>query len=327
MKNIIIVAFITCFITVAKGQDKILLSQYFQNMPAFNPALTGVNDFLDFRMGYRQQWMGFQGAPRTLYLSGYGALNGGNETGFQRSIRTSEAKSRAKSTIKHGVGGSMHLDEQGPYQQMEVNLNYAVHVPVSANTYLSFGVIPALYNAKVDFSKAEVRDALTDQAYQNFLTNGASGTFFQLSSGIALYSERYYAAYSAMQMTRTLISGNENLHTGNGHLRHQVMGGYRFYLNQDFELVPNALVRLENAVPLVWDAGARVQYKGQFWMGASYRNDNSLIGMLGMLYNDKVRISYSYEYKSAGVDDFNSSSHELVLGLQLFNHSKYVSMW
>jgi len=337
LKNIYILAIaILLSVSIAKAQDKILLGQYFQNLPASNPALTGTNDFLDIRMGYRQQWMGFDGAPKTAFISAYGAINNKEVRSFQRhAIRTSDVRQDNASSqhtgmpsLKQGVGGNLQIDEQGPFSQTEFNLNYAVHVPMSYRTYLSFGLMPGIYNAGVDFNKVEVKDLATDQTYQNLLKNGESSTFFQLSGGISLYSDRYYAAYSMMQLTRSLLSGNENLNNEGGSVRHQLMGGYRFYLNQDIELVPNVFVRMEESIPVLWDAGARVQYKGQFWMGASYRNDNSVIGMLGLLYNDMIRIGYSYEHKTgAGVDTFNSGSHELALGLQLFNHSKYISMW
>lgn len=327
MRHIFLIIAITCIFSVARAQDKILLSQYFQNMPAFSPALTGANDFLDLRMGYRQQWMGFDGAPRTLYISGYGALDTEEDPYHSHTLRTSDSNEPHTSGIKHGVGGNLELDEQGPYSQTEFNLNYAVHVPVSERTYLSFGVSPGIYNAKIDFTKAEVKDMTSDQAYQDLLTNGGSANFFQLSSGLALYSDRYYAAYSMMQLVKSHIGGNENLDNNGSEIRHQVMGGYRFFLSQDVELVPNAFVRMQQSTPLLWDAGARVQYKRNFWLGASYRNDKSIIGMVGLVYNDKFKIGYSYEHKSAGVDGFNSGSHELVLGLQLFNHNRYVSMW
>lgn len=335
MKNIFLSAIAIVFsVSISQAQDKILLDQYFQNLPAFNPALTGSNDFLDVRMGYRQQWMGFDGAPRTMYLSGYGALNNKEAPSFQRhSIRTSGLNDNSSKPVsgipalKQGVGGNLEIDEQGPFSQTEVNLNYAVHIPISYRTYLSFGLAPGIYNAKVDFNKVDVKDAETDPTYQDLLGNGESSTFFQLSGGISLYSDRFYAAYSMMELTHSLISGNETLNNDGGSVRHQVMGGYRFYLNQDFEFVPNAFVRMEKAMPLLWDAGARVQYKGQFWMGASYRNDNSLIGMVGLLYNDMIRIGYSYGHKTSGTDTFSSGSHELVLGIQFFNHSKYISMW
>lgn len=218
------------------------------------------------------------------------------------------------------------MDEQGPFQQMEFNLNYAVHVPVNYRTYLALGLSPGIYNAKIDFLKVSVNDP-SDPTYDRLVENGESSTFFQLSGGLSLYSDRFYVGYSTMQLTRALLSGNEALNNKTQSMRHQVMGGYRFYLNQDIELVPNAFVRMEESVPLLWDAGARVQYKGTFWLGASYRNDDSLVGMLGLLLKDKFRVGYSYEHKMTGAANFNSSSHEIVLGLQLFNYSRYVSMW
>lgn len=334
MKNIIIaVAIILFSISMAGAQDKYLLSQYFQNMPAFNPALTGANDLLDLRIGCRQQWVGFEGAPRTMYLSGYGAINAIDEQTYTRNSLSTSAMDRKDASAtgffartKQGTGGGLYLDEQGPFRQMEINLNYAVHVPVSHRTYMSVGLMPGIYQARIDFSRVEVLDIATDPTYLNLLENGGSSAHFQVSGGLSLYSDNYYIAYSMMQMTRVNISGNESLND-KGEVRHQFMGGYRYYLNQDLELVPNVFVRVEEAMPLLWDAGARVQYKGQFLMGASYRNDKSLTATLGLLYNDKVRIGYSFEFKTGPSETFNSGSHEIVLGLQLFNHSRYVSMW
>src|SRR5690606_19536272 len=163
-------------------------------------------------------------------------------------------------TVKQGLGGNLQTDEQGPFRQMEINLNYAVHIPVSHRTYLSMGLSPGIYHAKVDFSNVEVMDLDRDETYLNLLENGESSAFFQLSGGFSLYSDRYYAAYSMMQLTHAHIGGNESMNNEGKEVRHQFMGGYRFYLNQDFELVPNAFVRMEKTMPLLWDAGARIQY-------------------------------------------------------------------
>ena len=56
------------------AQDNFYFSQYFQVGPAINPAFTGIDNFLDVKVNYRNQWAGFGDSPSTNYIGVNGYL-------------------------------------------------------------------------------------------------------------------------------------------------------------------------------------------------------------------------------------------------------------
>ena len=44
-------------------------TQYIFNNYLLNPAVTGIENYVDVKMGHRNQWTGLEGAPVTSYLS------------------------------------------------------------------------------------------------------------------------------------------------------------------------------------------------------------------------------------------------------------------
>jgi hypothetical protein len=51
------------------GQQRPQYTQHMINPFLVNPAVSGTEDYTDIRAGYRKQWVGFDGSPRTMYLS------------------------------------------------------------------------------------------------------------------------------------------------------------------------------------------------------------------------------------------------------------------
>lgn len=319
MKKIIIIIVISALsIQLTKAQTNPLLGQYIQNLPMYNPSLAGVNDFLDINAGFRQQWVGFQKAPQTNYLSAYGIIRFNGE----------KEKSEFAKSLKHGVGGFVTLQNQGYYRQYEVSFTYAVHVPVFNDTYVSLGISPSFYNNQIDLTDVWVKDELTDETYQSVMENGYSNTFLHTNLGFSMYSPNYYVSYSLMEASEMQLKGNEETDNNVSKSRHHIMGGYRFHLNADFDIIPNTFVRIDQARPTFYEVGVRSQYKRNLWAGLSYRNDNTLVSMIGVLVRDKFKIGYAFEHKWGQVSQFNSGSHEIVLGIRLFDKNQSeVSMW
>ncbi|MBK8615138.1 MAG: type IX secretion system membrane protein PorP/SprF [Flavobacteriales bacterium] len=57
----------------ARAQQIAQYTQYVFNQFSVNPAVAGSKDCLDVRLGFRQQWVGFPGAPVTAWASLHGA--------------------------------------------------------------------------------------------------------------------------------------------------------------------------------------------------------------------------------------------------------------
>lgn len=314
MKKLIYIIFAVSIFQTAHGQTNSLLGQYFQNLPAYNPGHAGMNDYLDITAGYRQQWAGFKGAPKTMYISAYGVLNSGS-------------KEKTTPTIKHGVGGFILVDKKGFFKQTEGALVYAVHIPLFGKTYMSAGMSASIYNGKIDLSGVWVKDQAIDDTYQSLVVDGASSTFIHLNTGVTMYSDKYYISYAIMEAADLLISGNDEVNYDKSPFRQHIMAGYRFQVREDIELIPNTFVRIDQNKPTLYELGLRARYNQNTWVGASYRNDKTIVGMFGFSINNKYNFSYAYEHKFADISNYSSGSHELVLGVRLFNKSGAPPMW
>lgn len=320
MKNIICAFTALLIYTSTSAQTNPLLGLYFQNLQVYNPAHAGMNDYLDINMGIRQQWAGFDGSPRTLYLSANAMLK------FNK-LEDLSTESTVKPGLKHGVAGSLLSDKQGPYEQSEISLAYAAHVPLTQDLYLSMGASPGIYNAKVDMSDVWVKDMANDQTYQSMIVNGSSNTYLHVNMGISLYSKAFYLSYSMAEAAKVSLSGNKDISQEGDQMRHHILGGYRIDLKNSFELMPNAFIRFDQTKPAFYEGGIRARYQQNYWLGASFRNDNTYVGMLGFTFNDKYRLGYSFEYKTKDISRYSNGTHEINIGLRLFNHSGSASMW
>ena len=68
MKKLFTLILLLMTIQVVAQQDP-LFSQYMFNKLAFNPAYAGSRDMLSADVLYRNQWVNFDGAPKTLSAS------------------------------------------------------------------------------------------------------------------------------------------------------------------------------------------------------------------------------------------------------------------
>ena len=330
-KLLLIFALISVCIGKAYSQGGIFLSQYYQNLPGFNPALTGATDFLDIRVGTRQQWVGFDGAPQTYFVAANGIIKPKVNPYRKNSLRVSEpgeaAASAARlSNVKWGLGGSILQEEQGPFKQLETTFNAASHIAITERTYLSMGLAGGFSNYRINVAEIMVADAVNDATYSQFLANGFDNTYANLNAGLSIYSDKYYFGLSAVHLSRTLLAGNEMLNADGTQRLFHAVGGYRFYL-QNFDIVPNFNVRMQKSQPLLVDLGARVRYNKLVFAGATYRNDHTIVGLVGMDITDKITFTYSIESKVGSNSDIYNGSHEVLLGLKLFNHNRYNPLW
>ena len=51
------------------AQQKPVYTQYILNNYIINPAITGIENYTDVKISYRNQWAGIEGAPVTTNLS------------------------------------------------------------------------------------------------------------------------------------------------------------------------------------------------------------------------------------------------------------------
>src|SRR5579872_3103556 len=70
MKRLLLSVFLSISVLqFAIAQQKPQYTQYVLNNLLINPAVTGIENYIDVKTGYRSQWTGLQGAPVTSYIT------------------------------------------------------------------------------------------------------------------------------------------------------------------------------------------------------------------------------------------------------------------
>ena len=75
MRILVIFIFVLLSCAMAFGQQIPHHSQYMFNDFLINPAVAGNKEYAPVILGFRNQWTGFTGAPRTMTLSMHTALD------------------------------------------------------------------------------------------------------------------------------------------------------------------------------------------------------------------------------------------------------------
>ena len=321
--------------STVKAQQPFRFTQYFQNTIAINPAVAGSEDFLDVKLGYRQQWTGLEASPQTLYVSAHAPLAARTD-GFSyrdNSLRISDPNlytqaesGRALSSMKqtrHGVGGYVLNDQQDVFQQTLAFATYAAHFPIGARTRLAVGLSGGLRNTQIDLTRLS-GDLGGDPTFERYQSQDGNVMKLDLNVGLFLYSESYFVGYSATQLlNQSLYPGVDSIEAAPS-IYHYGLAGLRFNLNSSLLLMPGVLVGYDGGgvLPLTLDANVRLRFKNLVWAGVSYRNTQTLAGMLGFNINNQFNVNYAYDYGLGGASALRSGTHEIVLGFTLFNHQE-----
>ncbi len=332
MRRYLFVLFSVFTFHICIAQQKPQYTQYVFNNLLINPAVTGIENYVDVKTGYRSQWTGLEGAPVTSYLTAsvpFGsdfvggdaaALSGGNDANpYSRLFsQTYEA-----STPHHGLGFMVISDQAGPISTTNVDLTYAYHLGISSDFNLSLGVEAGANHISLNTSMLTLENPL-DPA----IANGNNSQWKpDLGIGIWGYSGNYYFGVSALQ----LLTQNQYFSTNNSTTQAKtvpqlfITGGVKIFLNDDVTLLPSALVKFISPLPVTYDINAKIAFKDRFWVGAAYRNGDAIAGMVGLNISSLINIGYSYDYTTSALRTVSNGTHEIVINLMLNNRDHQVA--
>lgn len=311
------------------AQSSYHLTQYFQNAPVLNPAFTGIDNFTDIKIGYRQQWTGLENSGRTFYASVYGLLVRSKYDKIKsNSLRISDPSLyegtetenfKRKAAIKHGIGGYVINDQFGPFNQTYGYLTYAFHYPLTRELQLSVGVSGGINRKRIDTDQVQVKNPDADITYQAFLASGAVSNNFDVNAGMTLYSQRFYLGYAVQRLLGNPIFNNDEVNFEKQAIGHVVSAGYVLPLGADYLFLPSVATTINPGLPSIVDISAKIRYQKSYWLGLNYRDSRALSIMGGVFINERYSLSYSYDFSFNEVSQYMQGSHEIVLGIMLNN--------
>ncbi|MVT10708.1 PorP/SprF family type IX secretion system membrane protein [Chitinophaga tropicalis] len=328
MNKTIIFCLGICCAANCTAQQKPHYTQYILNQYIVNPALSGIENYVDIKLSHRHQWSGLNGAPVTTYFTIQGPIGKKDYHTTATSFAVPGENPRGQRYWEnytapephHGIGLQVINDVAGPLNNFSAYGTYAYHIGLSPRTSLSAGFGAGISRFSLKSSSLDFGNTTVDPAV--YSSGAVNTTKFDMMAGLYLYSADYFVGLSAQQIVPSRLDFSDHtITTGAGKTVPHIFvtTGYRFLLNEDFNLLPSVMVKYINPLPIQIEGNVKLQYRDLIWIGGSYRYKDSFAGMMGVNISNKVNLGYSYDNSTGTLNNYNKGSHELVLGFIIGN--------
>lgn len=301
--------------------------QPFQYAPIYNPAFTGMENFLDLKLGHRYQWAAFKdNAPQFSNL----AVNFRTKqpldlrTNALRPSRTDFTRVVPKSRLSyHGLGFNVYNEKLGPLKEYGVGLHYAVHLPLSEKITFSVGAGAMYENSQLrggdELYWGENVD-INDPVYKTLQAGNISQSSVWTRAGILLYGDNFYVGATYYPWNTKLsdpdLAFDDQFYSGS------FQAGVAFPVNADFDLKPGILALWQIDNTFLIDYQVKFYLQDKAWFGLTYRDVQAGVVSGGFNFNKTLSASYSYEFALGKLRTFSGSTHELVLSARLRNYKQ-----
>ena len=293
-KYIQLLLILTTLAPLLKAQQDPMFSQYMFNGMAVNPAYAGSRDVLSLTGLARAQWVSVPGAPTTQTFAAHTPDRSG----------------------RYGFGLTMVNDKISYLNQTLVNGAFALRIPLRTGT-LALGLQGMVSSYRINWNQAYLinpNDAILGTNARNMLLPNA---------GVGVYysNDRWFAGAAAPRLLINSISEGKpgiSLSQSTRDLailsRHFfVWTGVALNMSQDVVFRPTLLLKYVEAAPTELDLTAHFILKEKYWIGASYRTGDGVLGMLQYQINPQFMAGYSYDFPLTQLSRFTSGTHELML--------------
>ncbi len=281
-------------LTTVFGQQDPQYTQYMYNMNILNPAYAGSKGITSIGLLGRTQWVGVEGAPRTVTLAMHSPIG--------RAV---------------GIGLSVIHDEIGPVKEDNIYADFSYTIFTSEEGRLAFGL-------KAGVTFMDVRELImVDPDPLNIPIHQTSPNF---GAGVYYYTDKFYVGLSAPNFleTKHLEKDGGVVSTASEKMHYFLTSGFVFDVADNLKLKPSAMFKATAGAPLSVDLSLNLLVDEKVELGLSHRFDDSISALVGFQVNDDFRVGYAYDYTTTRFGDFNSGSHEIML-LFDFNRKKVKS--
>jgi len=291
MRKLLTISFflIAIFSSTSYCQQYPVFTQYYFNELVINPAYAGAHVQASITSTYRQQWVNFPGAPRTISLSGHTSL-----------LRD-----------KVGVGLLINQDKIGSYSNENIYgfYSYKIHF---AEATLAFGLQAGFNLIGADFSDLDLRD-VNDISF-NSIVKDAKPNF---GTGIYFSKEKFFVGFSVpFILTNSVSASLEDVVQNIKEARYYFLrSGAVLPLDarEVVKLNPSILVRAQEGQPLSMDLNLGFIIHDVVSAGGSWRSGDAMMAFIDLQLSEKFHFAYSYDLTSSEIRRYSNGSHEFML--------------
>lgn len=332
MKKIFAAILLQAISILVFAQAKPSYTQYVLNNYILNPAVTGIENYTDIKLSYRNQWTGIQGSPVTSYFTLHTPIGKSDLRTTATSFEVPGENPRGRQYWEeytapaphHGVGVTVLNDKAGYINRWTVSGSYAYHKPLGIRTTLSAGINAGVSSVNLDRSKINWASLDPNDPAVGYANGELKKLKPEIGAGLWLYSADYFVGLSALN----IVPGKVKFQDNNEHASYYepnyfLTAGYRFLLNDDLNLIPSVMVQYWRPQLLGLHGNAKLQYRDLLWVGASYRHGDLISGysgMAGINVGNAFNISYAYEVATTNrMRAYTGNTHELMVGFIIGN--------
>lgn len=292
MRIFLISCLLVTFFTAGHAQQYPVFTQYYFNELVINPAYAGSHVQLSATAMYRNQWINFPGAPKTMNFSSHTSL-----------MRN-----------KIGVGIMFNHDEIGSYKNDHIYASYAYKIHLQDAT-LAMGLQAGVNLLGADFDNLDLSHP-GDQSFYN-VVNKVKPNF---GAGVFFSKKNYFLGFSVpFILNNKVATSAERFLAEIKEARYYFLrGGIVLPLDRmdKVKVNPSILVRAQEGQPLSLDLNASVIFYDVFSIGTSYRLGDSFITFIDLKLSEKIHFGYSYDLTSSSINGFSNGTHEFMLNFR-----------
>lgn len=287
--GILVIGFLLSGLDAAAQQDS-QYTQYMYNTAVLNPAYAGSREVLSITGLYRTQWVGLEGAPKTMTF----AVN-------------------SPVSDQVGLGLSVINNNIGPSSETSISADMSYNVRLNYDYRLFFGLKASAGLLNVDYTKLTQYDA-NDPRYQY---NGNSQFSPNIGAGIYLKSENTYVGISVPRLLETKGYNADKQSLVERRMQYYLMAGHVFDLSYNLKFKPAILTDFVSGSPLQVNVSANFLFYEKLTLGVSYRWDAAVSTLAGFQITNGLFAGYAYDTDTTKLGNYNSGSHEIFLRFEL----------
>ena len=294
MRFQLLVGFISVLV-YAWGQQAPNRVWYGMNWASINPSHHGLSEYVEGAMGIKQQWVGFDGAPKTINAT----------LSFPFNDRKSDG-------AMFGAGANILVERNGAFTFSTATIEGAVNIKTNRENRLSLGLGGGFMQVGYDptYVSTNQQDVVVSRfSTHNYPTYKVGMSYRTKNSLSGIYANDLGPAKWKE------IGTNAKLRTEWGvYYRHLVV------LSQDWFLLPSVKITPVRFSPFNYELALRVNYayRVQVWTGT--QNLNNMQFGVGLRLADIFTLNYLYERTRAAMAGVNLNSHALGIKCILEKH-------
>jgi len=263
-----------------------------------NPGFAGSDEGLSGLILNRYQWLGFDGAPKTLVFS---------------------ASSRTKIFgTESGIGLNIISDEQGFERNVKFNFNYAYRITTDIGD-LGIGTSLGLFNKSYsgEWEAPENEGDVSWDTSDPLLPSGdISQVAFDVGVGLFLKAKEYFAGASVTHINQAEIEYEGNVIDYLAR-HYYLLGGCNISMSDPlFVLQPSVFVKTDLASMQV-DFNAELIYNKRISGALNYRWNDGFGVFLTYELSNGIKAGYAFELATSAIGRYSFGSHEFFISYSI----------